>query len=526
MKNILYKFTKSNYRTLEYHDQTTLFDPSSQAGVAPFKIKQITKTKEDFLKNYGNIICRVEEDSVTIVVEEYDDKISIKLFNKKRVRYVGNRFFQVTKTLNYLTVNTRTKNIYYGALTNYHKKTKRYSMIRKNFFVNSPMNIILNRANTILRLNFATTNNQEILSDICNSFFKKLLTNYNHVKNYNPDEFLFKYYLEQRNIKYPNNFMVFKNLFNTDGVSKILKKNLKNNDNRLVDSIMKTFNLRGDIIKKTLHNINEFDYSSYETCVSFFGDKVKQDYDILLTLFNNNIKLPVIDNNFSKKENNKIYKIFKEFVLTKKIHNTTFIDHLFMYQAIKNYGETDLQWQSDSLLSFKAEHLDWTEKISNYRTGTYERIYPETIKKGLKPIEDSGFIYYPILLETSKDYNLESSIQSNCVRTYINKTSIIISLRQGSIDSEERATLEYHIKKDNDNLKINRIQSLGKHNSLLDQNWDKPLNKLDDIVNKWLKKEFTYSIVKKSNNGRETFSEINLSGETINWDNKEIYEGF
>jgi hypothetical protein len=531
MRNTLYKFTQSKYSTHEYYDQTIIEDklktkPLEFSATAPFKVKRISNHKEDFLNNYGNILARVEENSITIVVEEYDDKLAIKLYYKTRLRHVGNRYFKVTTNLNYLTVNTKTKNIYHGSLFNYHKKRKTQSVIRKNYFVNNPVGTILNRINTLLRINFINYDRREIIFNVCDIFFEKLLVNSNYVKNSNPDEILFKYYLDERKIKYPNNFLVFKDLFNFQGVSNILKKNLKKNDYKLVSSIMKTFDLKGDIIKKTLHNINEFDCNSYESCVSFFGDKLKQDYDALLKLFNNKIHLPKIENKFSKKENNKIYKIFKELVLTKEIDNITFNDHLTMYDIIKNYGETDLEWSSNCHQTFRTEHLNWTEKISNYRSGTFLRIYPDILKNDLKPIKHSNSIYYPVLLESSKDYNLESSIQSNCVRTYVNKTSIIISFRKDSMDSEDRATLEYSVKKDNGVLKINRVQSLGKHNSFLDQNWNEPLRKLDNIIDKWLNKELTYSIIKKSNNGRETFSQIDTSKEMVNWDNKEIYETF
>ena len=86
------------------------------------------------------------------------------------------------------------------------------------------------------------------------------------------------------------------------------------------------------------------------------------------------------------------------------------------------------------------------------------------------------------------DYIVESSLQSNCVKTYVNKpSSFIISLREGGVESEERATIEYLIQKMGNDIKMSRVQSLGRFNQSLGIKWFEVLEKLDRKVNRGLK---------------------------------------
>ena len=52
--------------------------------------------------------------------------------------------------------------------------------------------------------------------------------------------------------------------------------------------------------------------------------------------------------------------------------------------------------------------------------------------------------YYPVLLRKSMDYEKESQHQRNCVRSYSERPDcLIFSIRKGSIDGDERITVEY-----------------------------------------------------------------------------------
>jgi hypothetical protein len=169
----------------------------------------------------------------------------------------------------------------------------------------------------------------------------------------------------------------------------------------------------------------------------------------------------------TKGELKNIFQIFKE-VITNNIDNHTFVDHLMMYHSLKNYGEENLKWKSKTKKDFNTEHLDWTEKLDYYKRGSYKRIYPQFMEELIsKVIKVDGNDYYPILLKTSEDYNSESYYQNNCVKTYMGRpASIIISLRDGSPDSEERATIEYQTFLFNTKfVKLRRVQTRGRFNT-------------------------------------------------------------
>ena len=85
------------------------------------------------------------------------------------------------------------------------------------------------------------------------------------------------------------------------------------------------------------------------------------------------------------------------------------------------------------------------------------------------------------MLRNTNDYIRESSVQNNCVKTYIgNPGSYIVSLRKNDKESDDRATIELYLKKNNDktNLSFSVRQSLGRFNKPLDINWNEPINVL------------------------------------------------
>jgi hypothetical protein len=147
-----------------------------------------------------------------------------------------------------------------------------------------------------------------------------------------------------------------------------------------------------------------------------------------------------------------------------------------------------------------------------YKKCHYERIYPlYTYDVIESPIDE----YYPVVLDNTTNYNEESFTQSNCVKTYIGRpSSLIVSLRKGSTDSNERATIEYKISKEGDNIKCHRVQSLGRFNGKLDTEWMEPLFKLDKYLLSYVKdKRFEpVKIIKKCANG-------SLLDSNSEWDN-------
>ena len=114
---------------------------------------------------------------------------------------------------------------------------------------------------------------------------------------------------------------------------------------------------------------------------------------------------------------------------------------------------------------------------------------------------------------------MESIVQSNCVRTYNNRPeSIIISIRVGDVEGEERASVEYKIYGDDDNIELVRVQSLGRFNKQLDITWDSYLEEMD----KRIKYIMDNNIFELPNYSVE-YKGVKLEGKIIFNDLKEIY---
>jgi hypothetical protein len=135
---------------------------------------------------------------------------------------------------------------------------------------------------------------------------------------------------------------------------------------------------------------------------------------------------------------------------------------------------------------------------------------------------------------------MESIYQSNCVKTYIKTPqSLLISLRRGDIDSSDRASIEYRISHNGKKFNLDRVQTLGKYNKLLDDSWDKVLNVLDDRISNLVNDKLfdTLSIIAKVK-GKEIHSDykrtegtgLHISGTTppivynLGWENDLIYK--
>jgi hypothetical protein len=223
----------------------------------------------------------------------------------------------------------------------------------------------------------------------------------------------------------------------------------------------------------------------------------------------------------SPEELKRVYSIFKRVFIYDDLDSYTFYDHIRMYTELRLYGEDDLRWYSEnSKEEFREEHLDWTEKIQFYKQGNYTRTYPEYFKEVIEKEIDG---YTPVLLMDSNSYNEESMTQSNCVKTYIGKpSSFIVSLRKGLFG--DRATLEYKLSKNGEYIIPIRVQSLGKFNGKLDEEWNDVLFKLDKVILSSIKdKRFeTVKIIKECKNGVTLKSDTYWENDNLKWTYKNI----
>ena len=501
MKEEIFKVNYESYTTVVFHDTVPItfphsrnkyfFDDENEADIwdqllntndkATLSKKSdvylenfVSNVEEDFVLHYGNPLARVLKSYLMVVVERDGDKVSMKVFNGFRERRVGNKWFKVVRNVDYITVNTKTGDVYSGFLHNYQNKKKVRKKLNKNYFLNEPVS----------------------------------------------------------NIGYVIRDKIWSYSHSSIEVGPIFRKILKKNDNRLVDAFMIHNGLTGKKLKKCLHSCKGLNLDLYLIARKLFGDDwINQDDDFILQTLNSEFKIndrnipAEFVNVIGKDELRRVFNLFKKVYFEEMLDTYTFIDHIEIYTQLKMYGETDLRWMSNDVDIFRNEHLDWSDKLTFYKNGHYERIYPIYSYEHLEqPLGE----YYPVLLDDSTSYNEESSAQSNCVKTYIGKPSnIIISLRKGSRNSEDRATIEYQLYREDDKTKCRRVQSLGKYNGKLSDEWTHWLLKLDLKMLYYVNDDRfePVKITKKCYNG--TFFESgSYWGEDgfLNWDNK-ILEG-
>ena len=484
-----------------------------------FVVEKVTTDEESYIENYNNLMCDVTKSYVMVIIEKTEDKVSIKVFRGSRNRRAGNVWFKVSRNVDYITVNKKTGDVYHGYLHDYQKKRKCAKKIRRNFFFAEPINTIKNIIQNAL--SDYGVNTYEIAIRAVSTFMLEV-DERDGFENLDFNKRLFRFYLNKRQVKYPNNFYVYAQILVGPEIRKILKKN----DNKLVESYMIREGLSGKKLKKALHNCETLNIELYKHTRKIFGDDwLNQDEDVISKLLNSKVQCQVIPTEFktviSPEELKRVYSMFKRVFIYDDLDSYTFYDHIRMYTELRLYGEADLRWYSEnSKEEFREEHLDWTEKIQFYKQGNYTRTYPEYFKKVIEK-EIGGYV--PVLLMDSNSYNEESYIQSNCVKTYIGKpSSFIVSLRKGLFG--DRATLEYKLSKNGEYIIPIRVQSLGKFNSKLGEEWNEVLFKLDEVILSSIKdKRFeTVKIIKECKNGVTLKSDTYWENDNLKWTYKNI----
>jgi hypothetical protein len=490
-----------------------------------YKLKSESSTKSDFLENYANLLANIEIIRSTLVVECDENKISLKYYYFRKYRKQGEVFFRKDTNQKFVTYCFKTNDIYSGQIINRGNKKKRRTSLKRNYFGDSPINTLLTTFTQDINSFFGIISSVDKYIYTSNALFEftKYIPNLKYSVDYPIDVLMYKQYLDIRNIKAPNNYSVFINK-----VPKPKKRILRKYYNKLIESYMHFNKFKGDKLKKIFHNVKFINESFYFTIQEMFGEEFirHQSYDDLKTIIEYpngyNLRGEVI-NDLSKSEKKNAFKILVD-VINNDSSMNTYIDHMSLYNNLKKFEK--VKWESTDLISFHEEHMLWAERWSYYTKGIYTRLYNEYFVKSIE--ETINNQYYPIVLTKSKEYINESSLQNNCVKTYIDRPgSLIVSVREGDPESTERATIEYSITQINNKIKLSRVQSLGKYNNSLSEKWTPILIELDSRINKMVNEnQFDLPKVKVSIGGRIIESESNFdsfSTTWLTWTSKDIH---
>lgn len=550
----IYKHQVENYKTIFYEDKTEVEDREFRSyemipvydGDEPvkflfkdkpykpkrldFKKKYETSDKEKYVENYGNLLAAVTKKYGMILVERDETKVSIKIFSGSRIRRAGSPHFRVRKNLAYLTLNKKTGDVYHGILRNYNLKKKFSKSISRNSFFSNFSQFLHQEVHTYVH------DSVEMLIEAMNLFvsdFSEVKDNVKTILHKN----LLEYYLKKKNVKYPNNFLVFWKDYDFKVPLPIIRKN----GNKFIDAFMDKNELSGTVIKKALHEVDKINLYILKLALAMFPNQwVYQDYNFIKDCLqfggpnSNPVGLGILDREgdlddmgMSTSEKRRAFELFKNQVLTNQIMFWSYFDHFRFYEELKYLGE-NIKWMAKDKKSFQDEHLEFSDRLDYYKKGHYYRIYPKYMYDLLQePFTIKNETYYPVLLDDSANYNGESLIQSNCVKNYVGTSgAIIISLRRQSIDSDIRSTIEFRIaNRPNENISFTVPQALGKFNSRLTEDWDEPLEFLKKRFFKCIRdKRFeTVKLKKVFKNGKELSSDSSWDDYgNLRWDSVDI----
>lgn len=493
-----------------------------------FRRKGFNNSEETYITNYGNPLYTVTKEHLMVVVERDENKVSLKYFVGHKQRRVGKCWFKITKNMHFITVNLKTGDIYNGALINYQKK-KCSKRLRRNMFIGDPLNAMKSHIKHLIDSFKVERDSYGVTIEVLSKFMFEV-DQRQDFGDLNFSQRLYRFYLNRRGVKYPNNFGSY--LKTADKLP--ILKDFRKHQNKYVDAFMKINGVSGKKLRKILHTASQINLSVYKIAISFFGeDWLNQNEEVLSACINSSYR-PYFTTQtslrevFSPEELKRVFEIFKQVFVKETLDYSTFFDHIRLYVELKAFGEEDIRWYSyDDKDEFRKEHLDWTDKVQHYKQGTYTRIYPEYMHKVInEPMTVGMDTYYPVLLTNSSVYNMESQLQSNCVKGYIGKTSsIIVSLRKGRIDSDVRGTIEYSLFKDREGIEVKRIQYLGRFNERLSEEWNPVLNRLDLVMTKCIedKRYENVKLKKECANGvvLHSDSEWNELGK-LSWTHKNI----
>lgn len=530
----LYSLVMNNYVIQEYYNYNGLHNELNKDGEGNeifsngWRFKKSSSTEEEYVKNYGNPSCSVTHFRHKIILAKDDRKISLKIFVYHRSRNVGKKFFRTLTSLQFLTFNYVTNILYTGFFKDYHKKRKKQMFVRRASIYNNPLNRFRMILNNIF--NYSLSNILE-KGDIISNIFNLYCSHIPGTEKYDgisTDMKIYKRIYDYDGVKLPDNWMNFIFLYPQPN-----KKILRKNGFKYIDSIMSMYELKGDKIRKILHNVKDFKYDMVKLAFNLFGKDfiLSQKDEDIFKIFETDTYLSNTNNNLefiSKKEKQNAYEVFK-LVLNKEISVYTFSDHIRFLIFLRPLEE--IRWASKTYQEFIEEHYIWSEKQGFYTKGDFTRTYnSKFIDKIQQNIIYKGEVYYPVVLLKSQDYNKESYVQSNCVKTYVDKaSSMIVSLRKGQPDSEDRVTIEYKVLKDGDYYGFKRIQTLGKYNCNISNEWLNVVNEIDcRLVMMDVKRSFTLPTIsvifgnRMVKSGSKFIEKSKMFGEELEWENDDI----
>jgi hypothetical protein len=460
-----------------------LFDFGLNSGIrsspqGSFKSKFVSEDETVFLENYANPLSSLTMMRKTLVIEENENKIALKCYTYRNHRDVAKKYFRVRREISYLTFNIKRKTFYSGIL-----RLKKIAKIGSKMSMNKTDIYSMDVYNQIsyFMTHFATehTDSNYLTNEVINSFLNRVSERMDikfDKEDLTPRDKFYQLYLKISGIKYPDAFSKFVTYYSP-------KKEIREQGNNLVTWFMKKNNFKGTKIRELLNKYDNIDINGINVFYNMLSQDIFNTINSECFLTEGRVGLSGFGyygtefSDVSKTELKNIIKILNTTTTETLLNSLN--DHLQYKLSLKKYGEF-VKITATNYDDYVKEHSEWSSLVQSYRTGVVTRFYGEDSYLIEKPINHNGETYYPVLLKTTEQYEGESMVQSNCVRTYSEKPyCFIVSLRNGSVTGDKRASVEFRYGVDG--LKV--VQKLGKYNKGLSEEWLSPIHELEGFAN-------------------------------------------
>lgn len=483
----LHKFSQEEYWTQEYekfntllpgsrnHKNTNLFNVGSRDNpdlvVFKFKEQHINLTDEEWRKLCFSPYVNTKLKRITIVVEKVVDngvtkKVRISRYFTVKGRKCGAKYFWKQREVVHVTFDLVHNNVY-KTTTQYTGRKKNTTVMKNPFkywkkehFNLSEVlfDIDLSERTVLNNLNKFIKNPQywdkrdkisvglfkckkSLINELCGEEFR-FNTKLN--KTTNILELASVWFIKVRAIKTPDKWMHYF-IHNYPGI-----KPLKKKDNNLIQTILKEEGIYSKYAVKLLNTYTDIKLPSYQMMLEVLGIHLLRELNPELLTQKYNIGWQLNMEITTKEKRN--------FVL---ILNSLLEDYNFEPQNVNNII-TDLvsdhlgrlkvrlvreglnpKLKATNYDEFVEEHQEWTNLVDEINNTTIvTHIYGKDFLNHIQqPITIGKKTMTPVVLRDTYEYRNESTIQSNCVKTYIeDRDTCIISLRD---DKDNRITNEF-----------------------------------------------------------------------------------
>ena len=459
-----------------------------------------TQDETKLKKYYGDPFAKVKTTILERNISMSDEKISIRFCRYEKYRDLNCKYFRKSSYSMGVTMNLKTGNIII------YRGDKKLMKIRQNSFMylQEILKDFLKETNACTYdFTFLSSKskprrtdkiNELFLNQFVDSEFNKILFHTISSKTQQPDSRYFvdpktitdfaykgflKLFIQVNKIKVPNNYEdLMLRWYPT-------KKYLKNNDNKLIVSILDRMGLKTKSLIKLLHNNPKLDLCKLTLLGKYFGYSNVHKYihnlspyyfqnswilyddqnhiESMYSILNDKFEYDIRDS-----ERSILLKLINDFFndinvsspamndsQTIKHQIRQFNDHLDLISKIRVHIP-EMEIKCHGLMDFHHEHLELSKIDRSIKKGysiqyTFDDKLIKRVEEVIKPSMVNtldGEDFYPVILKSDSEYTEEGAHMHHCVATYADReNSVIISIREKSSAGHERVTCEFDLQK-------------------------------------------------------------------------------